>query len=71
MHADGTKVRRVTTSPTIDQYPSWSHDGNWLAFDRQVRANRAQVFIVDAMGNGLRQLTGDSFNDWGAIWLPR
>lgn len=35
MAADGSKLKRLTNRPGIDGLPTWSSDGNWLAFVRE------------------------------------
>ena len=34
MNADGTNVRQLTDGPTSDTHPTWSPDGNTIAFER-------------------------------------
>jgi Tol biopolymer transport system component len=32
MNADGSDVRRLTTTPGEDGWPAWSQDGSWIVF---------------------------------------
>jgi Tol biopolymer transport system component len=54
--ADGTATR-VTDYWGRDVSPSWAPDGRRLAFTRGPSAFRAEVWIVNVDGSGLRQLT--------------
>jgi TolB protein len=54
-----------------DSHPSWSQDGSRIAFARQDGAGiTIQVFVVNADGSGLQQLT--SGPDWNTYpqWQP-
>ena len=70
MNADGSGRRRLTRSPENDAKPPggfivcpracdgdpvWSPDGRRLAFVR-IRGGRADIYVVDADGSGLRRL---------------
>jgi TolB protein len=70
MNADGSGQRRITTSPYTDHYPTWSPDGRWLAFDRNING-QADPYLVSADGGQLVQLTNDPHtNEWDPVWLP-
>lgn len=67
MNADGSESRRLTRSPQNDGDPVWSPDGRRVAFVRirgglcrsPVRCplkGRADVYVVNADGSGLRRL---------------
>ncbi len=70
MNADGTGLRRVTTSPTIDLQPTWSPDGRRLAFVRYVPGYKSEVFVVGVDGKGLRRLTSNRGEDNEPDWAP-
>ena len=57
--ADGSGLRRVTTSPdsTIDRYPAWSSDGDRIAFERGPVPGNHDVFVVAPDGSNLVNLT--------------
>ncbi len=70
MNADGTGLRRVTTSPTVDIQPTWSPDGRRLAFARVVPGYNTEVFVVGVDGKGLRRLTSNRGVDDEPDWAP-
>ena len=70
MNADGTGLRRVTTSPTIDIQPAWSPDGRRLAFARTVPGSATDIFVVGVDGRGLRRVTWNRGQDAEPDWAP-
>ena len=70
MNADGTSLRRVTTSPTLDIQPTWSPDGRRLAFARFVPGYKTEIFVVGVDGKGLRRLTSNRGDDDEPDWAP-
>ncbi len=80
---DGRHLRNLTPhSPLADDFPSWSADGRKIAFwstrtdpvtNPYVPAlDRAdqELFVMNADGSGLRQLTYNSVDDGGPAWSP-
>jgi Tol biopolymer transport system component len=80
MNADGTAVRRITRLTAATPFamdvlrPAWSPNGKQLVFEAHNLAaadppNRHALFIINADGSGLRQLTDWNLNagddpDW-------
>jgi Tol biopolymer transport system component len=58
MYADGSGEQSLTEGPWIEQDPTWSPDGAWIAFksNRDGVLSGDQVWVMDRYGNGLRQL---------------
>ena len=82
MEADGSDQRRLTYDAATDAEPDWSPNGREIAFgsNRSGRALGApldyDVFVIDADGSNLRQLTaspgiaGDFAIDDQPAWSP-
>jgi Tol biopolymer transport system component len=50
-------VARVLTHGSLDQFPSWSPRGDRIAFSR-----RADIYVIQPDGRGLRRLTSAGYN---------
>jgi len=70
MDVDGSHLRRVTNDTGTDMNPSWSPDGQWLAFASN-RDGDFEIYIVQADGKGLRKLTDNTAGDTEPAWSPR
>jgi TolB protein len=57
-----------------NKYPAWSPDGTELAIIVGVKdesgSKRPQIFLVQADGSGLRQLTDDPYHHQVPVWSP-
>jgi TolB protein len=81
MNADETGRKRITTGPDLDIHPSWSPDGTKIAFSRFILKEGADfasltydyiahLFVMNADGTGLKQLTHGSVGDIRPAWSP-
>jgi Tol biopolymer transport system component len=50
--------------------PSWSPDGTQIAFTSDRDGGDLDIFIMDADGSGVIQLTSSSADDYDPFWLP-
>jgi TolB protein len=59
MNSDGTNPVNITNNAAFDGWPVWSADGKKILFasNRNGPANVSQIYIVDADGNNLQQLS--------------
>jgi TolB protein len=78
MNADGTGVGQLTDNPvqqpTIsdgDNDPVWSPDGNKIAFTRRSDSCcGSAIFVMNADGTGIQQLTDNDNRDRDPVWSP-
>ena len=66
MNADGSGVTRLT-DPGGDDGPAWSPDGSQIAFTRR----GGEIWVVNADGSALRNLTNNLAFDFAPAWRPR
>jgi Tol biopolymer transport system component len=66
-----SRLRVVTRTDDAvpEEQPAWSPDGKQIAFTSH-RTGTSDIWIVDADGDGLRNLTPDPSLDEGASWSP-
>ncbi|MHC4423088.1 MAG: TolB family protein [Planctomycetota bacterium] len=57
MDIDGKNVRNLTRHEASDQWPAWSHDGQWIGFS-STRSGEERLYVVRPDSSGLRQVTG-------------
>jgi hypothetical protein len=70
VRADGTgSPERLTDAPGDDRAATFSPDGTKLAFD-STRSGGTDIFVMNADGSAVRQLTFDHGFTWGAAWSP-
>jgi Tol biopolymer transport system component len=66
------ELRSLETPPQQGRNPSWSPDGQWLAFTstRENPQRLAATFIIKPDGTGLRQVTPSDLNASHPVWSP-
>lgn len=69
MNPDGSDQRQLT-SGSASSYPNWSPDGTRIVFERQIDRDEAAVFVINADGSGLTQLTPSEGYDGMPSWAP-
>jgi TolB protein len=73
---NGRHLRNLTpNSPAADDYASWSADGRRIAFWSTRRGpdnptGDQEIFVMNANGSGLRQVTKNKVDDGGPAWSP-
>ena len=76
MKDDGSHVRRLTDAPLYDYAPTWSPDGRHIAFVRDMhwggagKGQQDDIFLMNADGTQLRNLTQHPKYDGGVTWAP-
>jgi TolB protein len=74
MNADGSESRQLTPAGGNSQGPSFSPDGNWVAFtayfDKYGDDHGCEIYIIRADGTDLRRLTDNDYCDYQPRWGP-
>lgn len=74
MNADGSNQHQVSPPGGNSQGPSFSPDGQWIAFtayfDHPQDINGCEIYIVRVDGNDLRRLTNNDYCDYQPRWGP-
>ncbi len=67
---DGSGLRRLTANTwEWDKHPSWSADGRQIVFYSNRDSGRRQIWIMDADGGNLRNISNNGYNDWDPVWI--
>jgi hypothetical protein len=64
-NGDGTDVIRLTTDPSAEMYPSWSPDGESIAFIRD-----GDVFVMAADGTAVTRVTSSPQEETAPSFAP-
>ena len=77
---NGRHLRNLTPdSPAADDFASWSADGRMIAFwstrtgpdnPSPTRSGDQEIFVMNADGSGLRQVTFNTVDDGAPAWSP-
>ena len=72
MDANGGNQQRLTENQQHDWYPSWSPDGERIAFssDRKGDFENFEIYVMDADGGNQRKLTENRRQDTYPAWSP-
>jgi len=74
MNADGSDSHQVSPPDGNSQGPSFSPDGQWVAFTAYYGSignnNGCEIYIMRIDGTDLTRLTHNAYCDWQARWGP-
>ena len=69
MDIDGSNPLRLTSDPALDYDPSWSPDGDRIAFVSNRNRGQEQIFVMDSDGQNVTGLTSQWTHQQPA-WSP-
>ncbi len=69
MNADGTDLRRLTSTPGVEGSPSWTADGRQIVYASNATGN-FQIWVIDADGSDPRQLTQEPASNFQPAVSP-
>ena len=74
LNSDGSDTHQITVSGGNSQGPTFSPDGQWVAFtayyDSIGNNNGCEIYIMQINGDNLKRLTTNSYCDWQPRWGP-
>lgn len=69
VNADGSGVRNLTNSSTVERSPCWSPDGTKILFT-SARDGNHELFTMNADGSAPQNLSNNDANDAEGCWSP-
>ena len=71
INVDGSEERRLTDTPGLDGFPSWTPDGERIAFASDRDGGNWELYTMNADGSQQRRLTNTPYQDESVTaWSP-
>lgn len=69
MDVDIGGERQLTYYGGYDKHPTWSPEGGRIAFWSDRETERRQIWVMNADGTGLTNLSNSPYDDWDPVWV--
>lgn len=69
VNADGTELQQLTSHPAQDYQPTWSPDGQQIAFV-SLRDGNKELYTIRTDGSGLTRITNTVGDETEPTWMP-
>ncbi|MDX1429872.1 MAG: hypothetical protein R3282_06275 [Rhodothermales bacterium] len=66
----GGEAVNITNHPAADQSPSWSPNGERLAFTSDRDADQPELYVMTMADGAVERITDNDYHDSGAAWSP-
>ena len=66
---NGQGLQRLTAG-AADSNPDWSPDGTKIVFEHSANFSDGEVYVMNADGSGVRQVTDNAVTDENPVWSP-
>ena len=70
MNADGSDQTNLSNNEANDFNPSWSSDGEKIAFTSDRENGNFDIYVMNADGSGQTRLTDNPADDFNPTWSP-
>ncbi len=74
LRPDGSEVHQISPASSVSLAPSFSPDGQWVAFtgymDHPRQDHGCEIYIMRLDGSDIRRLTDNDYCDWQPRWGP-
>ncbi len=67
MDVDGGGLVRMTNNPAADNFPTWSHNGDWIAFTT-TRDGPQEIYVLKIDASQLFNITSNPAEDLYPSW---
>ncbi len=71
MDPTGRNEVQLTHGEGMNKHPTWSPDGNQIAFWSDRQDGRRQIWVMNADGSNLHNISNNAYNDWDPVWIKR
>jgi Tol biopolymer transport system component len=70
INVDGSGEKRLTDSPGLDGFPTWSPNGGQIAFTSDRHGGNWEIYVMNADGSKQTRLTNTPEDEAGAAFSP-